>query len=63
MDTVAAICIGLKISVLELLVIDEPEQNPKKLKNNPTIKKIDLLQSMEKEFSDFKDYIIEKYGE
>ena len=63
MDTVVAICDGLKISVLELLVINEPSENAHKLKNNPTLKKIDLLKSMEREFSDFKDYIIEKYGQ
>ena len=63
MDTVVAICDGLKISVLELLVINEPSEKAHKLKNNPTLKKIDLLKSMEREFSDFKDYIIEKYGQ
>jgi len=63
MDTVVAICEGLSISVLELLIIGEPESNPAKLKNNPTLKKIDLIKSMEREFSDFKDYIIEKYGQ
>ncbi|MEX1308228.1 MAG: helix-turn-helix transcriptional regulator [Eubacteriales bacterium] len=63
MDTVTAICKGLNISVLELLVIDQETSEENKLKNNPTLKKIDLLKSMEREFADFKDYIIEKYGQ
>ncbi len=62
-DTVKAICVGLRISVLDLLVIGEGKETPKQLKNNPTLKKIDLFQSMDKEFADFKDYIVNKYGQ
>ena len=62
MDTMASICDGLSISMLDLLTVGEPENDKNKLKNNPRKKRVDLMRSLEKDFSDFKDYVAEKYG-
>jgi len=60
MDTMAAICDGLSISILDLLSIDEKKTDVKVKSSRP--KRIDIMRSLEKDFSDFKEYVTEKYG-
>ncbi len=62
MDTMASICDGLSVSLLDLLMTGEPDKDQKKLKNNPRRKRVDIMKSLEKDFSDFKEYVAEKYG-
>jgi|SaaInlStandDraft_3_1057020.scaffolds.fasta_scaffold294249_1 transcriptional regulator with XRE-family HTH domain len=64
MDTMVAICNGLSISLLDLLIIGESnEDKNNKVKASELNKNSNLTDSLEKEFSNFKDYIIDKYGE
>ena len=62
MDTVVAICEGLNVSVLDLIIAGEPEETETALQNKRPLKKGNIEDALNQEFEDFKDYILEKYG-
>jgi|GEM_PF-1050564 len=64
MDTMTAICEGLSISLLDLIQIGEAdEKDGGRVRSFKHKKNVNLEKSLEKEFSTFKEYILEKYGE
>lgn len=63
MDTMAAICNGLNVSIFDLLnIFDDEDDDVIKVKSTTLKKNVDFSNSLDKDFSNFKEYIIEKYG-